>query len=98
MEFNMLQKTRSTLTIDAVAQAAAEGAASVLSRTGKIQAIAALAGLVLRLFRSKESGPERKNQAPAKARPKHGQSSAKPQCKVAPASALEKGGTGHGQG
>ena len=50
----MSQKTRSRLTIDAVAQAAAEGAANALSPTGKIRAITALAGFVLRLFRSKE--------------------------------------------
>lgn len=50
----MSRKTRSTLTIDAVAQAAATGVASALNPLKKLDAIAGLAGFVLRLFRSKE--------------------------------------------
>ena len=50
----MSQKTRSTLMIDAVAQAAATGAATALNPLKKLDAIAGLAGFVLRLFRSKE--------------------------------------------
>ncbi len=53
----MSQKTRSTLTINAVAQAAAAGVASALNPLNKPRTIAALAGLVLRLFRSKEQSP-----------------------------------------
>jgi hypothetical protein len=53
----MSQKTRSTLSIDAVAQAAAAGVASALNPLNKPRTIAALAGLVLRLFRSKEQSP-----------------------------------------
>lgn len=60
----MSQKTRSTLSVDAVAQAAAEGAVSALSPTGKIRAIAALAGFVLRLFRSKERLQDGPTKAP----------------------------------
>lgn len=47
----MSQKTRSTLTINAVAQAAAGGVANALTPLRKLDA---LAGFVLRLFRSKE--------------------------------------------
>ena len=94
----MSQKTRSTLSIDAVAQAAAEGAASVLSPTGKIQAISALAGFVLRLFRRKVSEPERRNRATTEIKPVYDRCVAKPRRKAAPASALVKGGTDHGQG
>src|SRR5258708_5150228 len=61
----MSQKTRSTLTIDAVAtgatalaaQASATGAATVLNPLRKLDAIAGLAGFVLRLFRSREQLP-----------------------------------------
>ena len=94
----MSRKTRSTLTIDAVAQAAATGLANAVNPLKKLDTIAAVAGFVLRLFRTKESGPERQNQDPAKARPMLGQSPAKPRRQAAPASAQEKGGTGHGQG
>ena len=51
------QKTRSKLTIDAVVQAAATGAATALSPVRKLDAIAGLAGFVLRLFRSREPLP-----------------------------------------
>ena len=51
------QKTRSTLAIDAVAQAAATGAATALNPLRKLDAIAGLAGFVLRLFRSREPLP-----------------------------------------
>ena len=50
----MSQKTRSKLRIDAVATAAAMGAANALNPLNKIGQIAALAGFVLRLFRSKQ--------------------------------------------
>ncbi len=43
--------TRSTLSIDAVAQAAAQGGLPAAPALGKITAIAGLAGFVLRLFR-----------------------------------------------
>jgi len=43
--------TRSTLSIDAVAQAAAQGGLAAAPALGKITAIAGLAGFVLRLFR-----------------------------------------------
>lgn len=58
------QKTRSALTINAVAAGAAALApkvaatgAAVLNPLNKLAAIAGLAGLVLRLFRSKEPLP-----------------------------------------
>ncbi len=51
----MSKSTRSTLSIDAVAQAAAESAVSALSSGKKPTAIAGLAGFVLRLFR--RTGP-----------------------------------------
>lgn len=51
------QRTRSKLTIDAVVQAAATGAATALSPVRKLDAIAGLAGFVLRLFRSREPLP-----------------------------------------
>jgi hypothetical protein len=50
----MSNKTRSSLKLDAVAQAAALGAASALNPLNKINQVVALAGLVLRLFRSKQ--------------------------------------------
>lgn len=53
----MSQKTRSTLVIDAVAQAAATGAAGAPNPLSKLNAIAGLAGFVLRLFRSREQLP-----------------------------------------
>jgi hypothetical protein len=48
------QSNRSSLTIDAVAQAAAQGAATALLPGRKLTAVAALAGFVLRLFRRNE--------------------------------------------
>lgn len=52
------QKTRSTLAIDAVAQAAAQGAARGPLTAVKVNAIAGLAGFVLRLFRRSVSGKD----------------------------------------
>jgi len=50
-------KTRTKLMIDAVVQAAAAGAPTALNPLKKLDAIAGLAGFVLRLFRSKEPVP-----------------------------------------
>lgn len=50
-------KTRSSLTIDAVASAAAQGAATALLPHRRIGAIAGLAGFVLRLFRRSLTAP-----------------------------------------
>lgn len=47
-------RNRSSLTINAVAQAAAQGAATALLPGRKLTAVAALAGFVLRLFRRSE--------------------------------------------
>ena len=55
----MSQKTRSSLKLDAVAQAAALGAANALNPLNKLNTIAALAGFVLRLLRTKEQAPAR---------------------------------------
>ncbi len=52
--------TRSTLSIDAVAQAAAQGGLPAAPALGKITAIAGLAGFVLRLFRRSGHGGEAK--------------------------------------
>ncbi|SDS46794.1 hypothetical protein SAMN05444173_2978 [Opitutus sp. GAS368] len=81
-----------------MAQAAALGSANMLNPLKKLATIGALAGFVLRLFRSKVSGPESTNPVKAKVKPMYGQCAAKPRRQAAPASALEKGGTGHGQG
>lgn len=51
------QKARSTLSIGAVAQAAANGAAGATYPGAKLNAIAGLAGFVLRLFLFKEQLP-----------------------------------------
>jgi len=50
----MSNQTRSSLGIDAVASAAALGSGTVPGPLNKIGQIAALAGFVLRLFRTKE--------------------------------------------
>lgn len=54
----MPKKTGSRLTIDAVAQAAAQSANPALSPARRLDAIAGLAGFVLRLFRFKEQLPD----------------------------------------
>jgi hypothetical protein len=94
----MSTKTRSSLKIDAVARAAAMGSAGALNPLNKLATIGALAGFVLRLFRSKERGPEPEKQVGTKVRPECDQSATKPRRKAASAAALEKGGTDHGQG
>jgi hypothetical protein len=53
----MSKKTRSTLSVDAVAQAAAHGGSGAFMPARKLNAIAGLAGFVLRLFRYKEQLP-----------------------------------------
>lgn len=74
----MSQKTRSTLSIDAVAQAAAAGTANALNPLKKLDTIAALAGFVLRLFRSKEQLPPMAGRKrPAGVRPASGQAGTK---------------------
>lgn len=71
----MKNRNRSSLTINAVAQAAAQGAASALLPGRRLPAVAALAGLVLRLFRRSERSadtPPRAGGAKTKApRPAH---------------------------
>jgi hypothetical protein len=47
------EEKRSSMTINAVAQAAAQGALPALATGRKITAVAALAGFVLRMFRQK---------------------------------------------
>jgi hypothetical protein len=94
----MSNQTRSSFKLDAGATAAALGSGTVPGPLNKIGQIAALAGFVLRLLRTKASEPERETQAPTKARPKLGQSSTKPRRQATSAAAPEKGGTGHGQG
>ena len=59
--------TRSTLSIDAVAQAAAQGGLPAAPALGKITAIAGLAGFVLRLFR-RTVRPEGSGKDPARMR------------------------------
>lgn len=58
------QRTRSTLTIDAVAEAAATGVASALNPLKKLDNIAGLAGFVLRLFRSRQQMPTKSSEQP----------------------------------
>lgn len=64
--------TRSTLSIDAIGQAAARGGLAGIPGLGKITAIAGLAGFVLRLFRrsvAPEGSPKAsRTQAPGKCR------------------------------
>ena len=58
------KKTRSTLSIDAVAQATATGVATALNPLRKLNHIAALAGIVLHLFRSRVPVPGRSPERP----------------------------------
>ena len=91
----MSQTKRSLLAIDAGAQAAATGAMPAVTPLKK-PGIAA--SLVLRLFRSKVSGPVRKNQVTTEVKPVYDRCVVKPRRKAAPASARVKGGNDHGQG
>lgn len=85
----MSQKTRSTFSIEAVAQAVASGAVKALNPVGKLNAIAGLAGFVLRLFRSKEQTSPEAGQPPA--RIQQGSSKA-----VGKRAGVKKGGLRHG--
>ncbi len=97
----MSQKTRSTLTIDAVAQAAATGVAHALNPLRKLDNIAGLAGFVLRLFRSREQLPGkpaqrlRRMQEGSKREVRGKTGAGGPTAGPRPAS-LQNGGTRHG--
>jgi hypothetical protein len=102
------KQTRSTFSIHAVAQAAAEGAAIALSPVKKLDAIAALAGFVLRLFRRTGSPcchpPAARRKAPGnlsgisregtRCRPRRRTESCP--ARVAPQVPASNGGTRHG--
>ena len=101
------QKTRSALTINAVAAGAAALApkvattgAAVLNPLNKLEAIAGLAGLVLRLFRSKEPAAAAGTRATriqegSKREARRTAGAGAPSARGRPA-ALEKGGIHHG--
>lgn len=93
-------KTRSTLSIDAVAKAAANAGANTLRLPrSRIGAIAGLAGFVLHLFRQKTSQTATRPPAQPRRTPP-GDSRTRPQARRAvqgPAGAsARKGGTRHG--
>jgi hypothetical protein len=94
----MSNKTRSSLKLDAVAQAAALGSANVLNPLNKINQVVALAGLVLRLFRSKQPAQAQRNPSGTPVEAEWKPSGTKPRRKATSALTGEKGGTGHGQG
>ena len=83
----MSQSTRSKLIIDAVATGAAALAPGAVSPVGKLKTIAGLAGVVLRLFRSKEPRPPASRQRPARIPPAFRREGRLP---------AGKGGRGHG--